>query len=114
MNPAGFFRPALRHCLLTGRDIPTWLQRHPRLKYIRAVVLGTPEWVDRREIEAIREEAQWQTRTTGIKHVVDHIVPVNHPDVCGLTVPWNLQVITHAQNATKSNNWNPYQLELFP
>lgn len=31
---------------------------------------------------------------------------------CGLTVPWNLRIITFAQNAAKSNYWNPYQLEL--
>lgn len=112
MNVAGFFRPQLRHCLITGVNVPPWLQRHPRLKYIRAVVLSTPEWVDRKELLAIRARARFYSNLTGIKHVVDRIVPLNHPDVCGLTVPWNLQIITHAQNAAKSNNWNPNQLEL--
>jgi hypothetical protein len=113
VNVAGFFRPQLRHCLITGRDVPAWLLQHPRYKYIRAVVLSTPSWVDNKELLAIRARARFLTKLTGVKYVVDHIVPLNHPCVSGLTVPWNLQVITHKQNAAKSNNWNPHQLDFF-
>lgn len=51
---------------------------------------------------------------TGERHVLDHIVPVNHPRVCGLTVPWNIQVIHWRANGSKGNTWCPEQLELFP
>lgn len=68
--------------------------------------LATPKWLKRKDILAIRHLYQiaiTMSRTTGIPYVVDHIIPLQHDEVCGLHVPWNLRVITREENATKSN-----------
>lgn len=37
---------------------------------------------------------------------VDHIVPINHPDVCGLHMPWNLQYLPSVLNSQKGNSFD--------
>lgn len=67
---------------------------------------ATPLWLTHAHIEAMRAtyaEAARLTEATGISHHVDHIVPLTHPDVQGLHVPWNLQVLPAPDNARKSN-----------
>lgn len=68
--------------------------------------LATPKWLTRsqkKEIRQLYQIAMTMTKTTGEKYVVDHIVPLRSEIVCGLHVPWNLRVITHEENLTKSN-----------
>ena len=111
MSIARYFNPRLRGRLLAG-DYPQWLKNHCRKVYIIACVLSAPPWVDRAEITALRKEARARAEETGVRHVLDHIVPLTHPYVCGLTVPWNLRVVPWRCNASKGNKWNPDQLEL--
>jgi len=71
--------------------------------YRAAKLQATPPWVDFDKIKEIYEEADRLSKETGEIYVVDHIVPLNHPLVCGLHVPWNLQILTFSENSKKSN-----------
>lgn len=67
---------------------------------------ATPPWLTTKQKSEIRQLYQiaiTMSKTTGEQYVVDHVVPLRSPNVCGLHVPWNLRVITQKENLTKSN-----------
>lgn len=67
---------------------------------------ATPPWLTNEHLSAIRmyyTESKALEKATGIKHHVDHIVPLQGNNVCGLHVPWNLQVLPSDINLAKSN-----------
>lgn len=64
-------------------------------------------WADKQAIAKIYAEAAMRTAQTGVRHEVDHIIPLKHPLVCGLHVPENLRVVTRSENARKSNKYEP-------
>lgn len=65
-----------------------------------AVKRATPPWVDRFAIAAIYAEAARQG-----KHV-DHIIPLLGEGICGLHVPWNLQLLDPIENKIKGNRYS--------
>lgn len=68
---------------------------------------ATPPWLtdeQKAEIKAIYAECRRLQEETGIAHNVDHIHPLQGETVCGLHVPWNLQVLTESENCAKHNN----------
>ena len=75
----------------------------------RAEIQARTLWGDlyAKEMRAVWNEARRLTKTTGVRYAVDHIVPLHHPTVCGLHVPWNLRVVPYKENQAKSNRWWP-------
>ena len=66
-----------------------------------------PAWANEFFIEEIYDLARLRTKYLGIKHSVDHIVPMTSRLVCGLHVEHNLRVIPHVQNISKLNRHWP-------
>jgi 5-methylcytosine-specific restriction endonuclease McrA len=67
---------------------------------------ATPVWLSKDDIFLMQEIyslARLRTKTSEIVWEVDHIVPLSNSKVCGLHVPWNLQVIPLVENRKKRN-----------
>lgn len=113
MSCARYFNPVLRARILRGDAIP-WLLVHPRRSYIVACVIAAVPWPGERDaIAALRDVARQMTTATGTRHVLDHIIPLNHLYVCGLHVSANLRPVPWAVNASKGNRFNPDQRDFF-
>jgi hypothetical protein len=70
---------------------------------------ATPKWLTEKDYDNIRAfytEAQRLSIETGIEYAVDHIHPLSGEYVCGLHVPWNLQILTKSENSSKGNRIN--------
>ena len=69
----------------------------------------TPMWLSvdqKKEIENFYWLAKDLEVISGQSYHVDHIVPLSGKTVCGLHVPWNLQVLPADVNCRKSNKFN--------
>ena len=67
---------------------------------------ATPSWLTKEQQEEMLQyykHAKDCTLTTGEQYHVDHIIPLNGENVCGLHVPWNLQVLPAYVNLSKGS-----------
>lgn len=109
------------------KPLPAWLtrpeavdatraQKRSRAYYLR-LYQATPLWARRKDIAEIYTRAAVM-RAAGFDVEVDHVIPLNGTDICGLHCPANLQIIPRLTNQKKSNGHYPgathEQLDLFP
>lgn len=98
-------------------NIPPWIANRKDgsgMRYMLPVCLSCPPWLDRKALYTLNRRARLLSESTGVLHVLDHIEPVNNPYVCGLTVPWNLEIVTNDWNNRKGNARMHLNGELFP
>lgn len=69
---------------------------------------ATPPWLSEEQRKLISEFYKISlklSKGSGVKYHVDHIIPLQGVNVCGLHVPWNLQVLPASENLLKSNKF---------
>lgn len=77
-------------------------------KYHAQKLKATPKWLSKEQLKEIQEfyllakELQWLGDPNDPLEV-DHIIPLQGDKVCGLHVPWNLQILPRSLNRKKSN-----------
>lgn len=106
----------IKHKSNRQQRLKNWHARNPHM--ITAYAAGrraarkqrTPKWLTEDQIDDINfiyMLSGLMSKTTGIQHHVDHIVPLRGRHVSGLHVPWNLTIIPAKDNLSKNNKFTP-------
>lgn len=83
-----------------------WIKRNGRGSGDHRRSGAAPDWLTDEQWDLISEYHELagdMSMHSTEDYEVDHIVPIMGRDVCGLEVPWNLQVTTRSHNRKKSN-----------
>lgn len=92
------------------QEDPKRRQKYERTqRYFLKMWQATPKWLTaehKKQFYAVYKEMRAR-RYRGEDVNVDHIVPLCSEYVCGLNVPWNIEIIDARQNGLKNNHWWP-------
>ena len=72
---------------------------------------ATPSWLSdshHKDMRAMYTLAKKFECVFGVVYHVDHIVPLKGENVCGLHVPWNLQLLPANLTISKNNKYNDF------
>lgn len=72
----------------------------------KMIKMACPAWACHEMIETKYKERDMMTRLTGVLHHVDHDIPLQGENVCGLHVETNLRVILARDNLSKHNKFS--------
>lgn len=100
-----FLREYHRNYSAAWRDENRGLVNAKAATYRAARMNQTPKWLSEEQKQIIR--AIYDQCPKGYE--VDHIIPLQHSDVRGLHVPWNLQYLPMSANRSKGNRIKPSQ-----
>jgi hypothetical protein len=93
-------------------DQKLYRQRHPEKVNLNTANRDAlkkkrkPKWLTVEHLNQIGQfyaDAAYLTAYTKVVFQVDHIIPILGKNVSGLHVPWNLQLLTAKENASKGN-----------
>ena len=85
---------------------PTYHARKARA-YEARKCNAVPIWANKQRMDDMYVLANLATKLTGVKHHVDHLVPLKSNVVCGLHNEFNLRVIPGSENSRKGNRHWP-------
>jgi hypothetical protein len=92
-----------KRCYKNNKEYYFATARRWAIQKLKAV----PIWFDRVSVDEIYLKRKLLTDSTGVKHDVDHIVPLRSPYVCGLHWHGNLVLLTATENRSKGNRCWP-------
>ncbi|GAF85217.1 unnamed protein product, partial [marine sediment metagenome] len=84
-----------------------WKAANPDADSRRRARVATPAWVDHDAIRELYREARELGELTGIRHHVDHVIPLAGELVSGLHVAANLRAVPADVNRAKGNRFDP-------
>lgn len=82
--------------------------RQNKKRYKLSILVNTPTWLTESmkiDIDLLYQEARNKSKKEQKQYDVDHIIPLKGVNVCGLHVPWNLQILEHIENIKKGNKY---------
>jgi hypothetical protein len=93
-------RKARRKWLDNGGRAKKCVAQNMRNKAIKRATLST---LTNKDFYGLYRACNEISKATGVEHHVDHYYPIKGKVICGLNVPWNMQVITAEENKAKNN-----------
>ena len=93
-------------------NVNKWHKENPeksssyKAKYRYSRMKATPSWLTEEQLESmtkLHEYCRELEKLIPEKYHVDHIIPLQGKNVCGLNVPWNLQILEAKANIRKGN-----------